>query len=81
MMPPALPASNTIVASPAMRNAAPRVGASVALRNGCSTNRHDRYEIKTVSANSAILSLASSTRLLFENRAKVNSGQCHRYSE
>ena len=41
-IPPALPASSTAVARPAMRNAARRVGASVPLRNGCSTNRHDR---------------------------------------
>ena len=58
-----------------------RFGASVRSRNGCSTNRHDRYEIVTVSANSATLSKPSSTRLLLENRAKVNSGQCQRYSE
>src|SRR3978361_616777 len=64
-----------------MRNAPPRVGANDPLRNGCSTKRHDRYESATVSANSATLSKASSTRLLLENRAKANSGQCHRYSE
>ena len=80
-MPPTLATSSTAVLIPAMRNAARRVGASIRSRNGCSTNRHDSQEIATVSANSAILSKGSSTRLLLENRAKANSGQCQRYSE
>src|SRR5438128_24183 len=53
---------STTEATSAVAKAAARVGASVRSRNGCSTNRHDRYEIATVSANSAILD-RKSTRL------------------
>src|SRR5258706_12430931 len=47
----ALPASRITVARPAVANAARRVCPSDFRRNGCSTNRQDRYEISTVSAN------------------------------
>src|SRR5947209_1864371 len=80
-MPARLAASSTAVLRPAIRNAARRVGSSGPRRNGCSTKRHDTYEIATVSANSASLSKDPSVKLLFEKRAKVNSGQCHRYRE